>query len=693
MCGIAGFISNEGVPGTPVMAMNALLRHRGPDDEGFLLQPAGATRAIPCAGEDTAVSAMERDRHALERVERVAERAVSIALGHRRLSILDLSAAGHQPMSSADGRFWIVYNGEIYNFKELRSRLTERGYRFESHCDTEVLLAAYQEWGEECLPMLKGMWAFAIYDSQSQVLFLARDRFGIKPLYYWFAPDGTFCFASEIKAFSAYPGWTAETNPQRAYDFLVWGLTDHTDETLFRRVYHLPAGCKASVRRDRISAGEDGRLATISRWYALRAAEFDGSFEDAANAFRDRFARSVEDHLQADVPVGSCLSGGLDSSSIVCVVNRILAEKGNGALQKSFSACSHTSRIDERRWVEKVVAATGIDAHYTYPDLERLVGDMTRIAWHQDEPFGSTSILAQWSVFELAAANRVKVMLDGQGADEMLLGYHCFIGSRLATLLRRGRLFELAKESYATRRIHHYSALQLMMRMADVVLPEAIRLPLRRAVGRSTVAPSWLSAANLGARCVEPTAALGLDRRTVRTASMAQLTSSNLQMLLRLEDRSSMAHSIESRVPFLDHELVEFVLGLPDEYKLSRGITKRVQRAAMANLLPPAVRDRTDKIAFQTPEAEWVREDGQRVLRRLGEAAGASDGVLNGHAMDMLREMASGRRAYNSVVWRWISYGEWMRAFSVRSPGSTAGVADQLSHRAPSLRVPSTIRS
>lgn len=674
MCGIVGMMTMNPVAAGTIAGMNQLLRHRGPDDEGFVLFGDRHGDPLVCSGPDTDPSVRASSTEPMRNIDACRDLRVCVALGHRRLSIVDVTAAGHQPMCSANRRYWMVYNGELYNHAQLRAELERHHYRFHSHCDTEVVLAAYQHWGEECLQRFKGMWSIAIYDRQCDELVLFRDRFGIKPLYYWIAPDGTFCFSSEIKSFTAHPGWSAALNSQRAYDFLVWGVTDHTEETLFSGVYHVRAGHALRLPRVRLGAASGGPLPTTA-WYTLRPAPFAGDFSGAVAGFREHFSAAVESHLHADVPVGSCLSGGLDSSAIVCVANGLLKEQGDTSRQKSFSACTHDQRIDERKWVDEVVHATGIDAHYVYPDIDALMQALPRIVWHQDEPFGSTSIFAQWSVFEQAAQHGVKVMLDGQGADELLAGYHSFFGPRFAGLLRSGQWGKFLREMSATRRRHGYSAMHLAMWTADTLLPESIRQPLRRQLGQSSSAPNWLDHARLGATPRYPFAGSAYPRNSIQAASITQLTATNLQMLLRFEDRDSMAHSIESRVPFLDHDLVEYVLGLPDDFKLAHGVTKRVQRVGMASVMPESVRNRMDKIAFQTPEEAWMRQQGTSMFRRkLAETLRACDGILTREAGTLFDEMIAGKRAYNSVAWRWIAFGEWMAAFGV-APQDSATLA------------------
>lgn len=675
MCGITGYFSITPQPADLVGRMTDLIRHRGPDDEGFVLFEELAAEPLICGGRDTPAYAYRTNiaYAPKEQLCRLGEYPVTLALGHRRLSIVDLSPQGHQPMSYADGRYWIVFNGEVYNHIELRAELEKAGHRFVSHSDTEVILAAYEEWGKECLSHFNGMFAFLIYDREQRKLFAARDRFGVKPLYYHVS-EGGIAFASEIKQFTVLPQWRAQMNGQRVYDFLNWGITDHTDETLFAGIFQLRGGQALELDLQAIIEGRQqyaaGKRLPVYSWYRLAPRPFSGTLQEAAEQFRDKLTDAVRLRLRADVPVGSCLSGGLDSSSIVCLVNQLLREQDAHSLQKTFSACTDEAKFDERKWIDIVVNATGVNAHYVYPPLSGLFNEVPTITWHQDEPFGSTSIYAQWSVFRLAAEQQVKVMLDGQGADEQLAGYHGFFGPHLAALFRTLRWAELLKEASAMRRLHGYSYKTAAAYLANYTLPEQIKSRLRRIAGRTESAPAWLDIGRLQCDAANPFQTVGAaEARTVQGLSIAQLTASNLQMLLHWEDRDSMGHSMESRIPFLDYRLAEFVLGLPDEFKLSGGMTKRVLREGMSGILPDAIRDRTDKLGFVTPEEIWLRETAPDLFReKLKEAIAVSGGILRkDEAVRMLEDMISGRLRFSYLPWRLISFGEWVKQFSVKN--------------------------
>jgi asparagine synthase (glutamine-hydrolysing) len=664
MCGIAALFTRQprdlaGLIGN----MTTVIRHRGPDDEGFALFNGADLRATRAGGADTPRGVYESrypfsPARSLETLE--AQHSVA-ALGNRRLAIVDLSPSGHQPMSDADGRYWLTYNGEIYNHVELRAELEARGHRFVSHTDTEVLLNAYAAWGEQCLPRFNGMFAFVLFDRVAGRVLAARDRFGVKPLYYWTSAEGLTAFSSEIKQFSVLPGWRAALNAQRAYDFVHWGLSDHTAETLFADVRQLRGGEHISA-----TLSELGRGVRPQRWYTLRPKSIDGQV--SAQAYRAVLEDSVRLRLRADVPVGSCLSGGLDSSAIVCLANRQLRVAGAETLQKTFSARSSDPRFDEGRYIDAVVRRTGVANFQVDPPVEGLFGALPGITWHQDEPFGSTSIYAQWHVFALAAANNVKVMLDGQGADEQLGGYTAFFSARLADLMQRGHFAALLQEMRAVNRLHGIRMPQLLAYAGGPLLPEILRQPLRRLLQRSaTVGSTGLDLERLGIEARDPFVECGGKATNVAELSRAQILHTSLPMLLHWEDRDSMAHSIEARVPFVDYRVMEMALGLPDDAKLAGGVTKRVLRTGLENVLPPEVRDRTDKIGFATAEEHWLRrerpDDFRAALRR---AIGASDGVLRASAMHLLEDVIGGRRPFSFLPWRMISFGAWMERFGVR---------------------------
>jgi asparagine synthase (glutamine-hydrolysing) len=668
MCGVSVLVDPRGISSRSLAAMAALARHRGPDDEGYALFTED--QAMPLGGDDTPATVADIGTTYAPRgsIGALAPSGlVNPALGHRRLAILDVSDLGHEPMCSSEGRYWITYNGEVYNFIELRTELESSGDVFVSDTDTEVILAAYRRWGPACLSRFNGMFAFAIFDTVQRTLFVARDPFGIKPLYYWALPSGGLAFASEIKQFTVLPGWRSHPNGQRVYDFLVWGVQDHTDETMFAGIYQLPAGHSALLQVDQPEAAllPDGRLRS-SAWYTLRPSDYQGPPSAAATQVRALLTDAVRLRLRADVPVGSCLSGGIDSSSIVCLVDEALRATGVAGAQRTFSAYTPDVRLNERAWVEQVLKFTSVTGHNVTPERAGLFEELSRVTWHQDEPFGSTSIYAQWNVFRLAADHGVTVMLDGQGADEQFAGYQSFYGPRLAGLLTSGHLLTLGREGAALKRVG-VTPSEAVQRLANVLLPERARDTVRRLQGRSTATMSWLDADRLGAVPIKPAAARATtEARTIRETSFAQLTATSLPMLLHWEDRDSMAHSVEARVPFVDHRLVEYVLGLPDDHKISDGWTKYVLRQAMSGRIPDAIRDRTDKIGFATPEELWMRQAAPEFRARLGKAIELTQGAVRPSALDDFDHFLDKRIEFNQVPWRQISLGEWVEVMDVR---------------------------
>lgn len=597
-----------------------------------------------------------------------ATRVGKLAMGHRRLAIVDTSDAGLQPMTR--GPLTITYNGEVYNYIELREELSALGHRFASGTDTEVILAAFAQWGEECLARFNGIFAFAIHDEATGRVFAARDRFGVKPLYLWEGSEG-LALASEIKQILTLGCVGRRMNRRKVYDFLSGGLLDHGDETMFADVRQLRGGECLTVDLARWSPGD--RVA-IRRWYVLAAREEPAtSMEQAAEKFAELLDDAVRMQLRADVPVGSCLSGGLDSSSIVMLANRHLRGLGAHDRQNTFSAVYDDPSVDERRYIEAVLQATGAAGHFVTPAPGGLPGVLERMHWHQDEPFGSTSIYAQWEVFRLAHGAGVKVMLDGQGADEQLGGYHHMFGTYHAGLLKRMRWARLLREMSARRRRHdvHWAA---VMRSAAVALapPGMLESLVRARFG--TAAPLHLQPGawdhDLPARSPVGGALREANLGPVRTLGdlcRAQVSSINLPALLHYEDRNSMAHAIEARVPFLDHRLVEFSIGLGDAHKIVDGETKAVMRRAMADVLPPAVRDRQDKLGFPTPEKTWLSGPLSGLLRQELDAVVSRFPDM--FRVDVLRQRASamlaGERPFDFWLWRVVSLGVWARVFEV----------------------------
>ena len=620
MCGIAGLLY-EGVRREQAMSvvrrMIAMQRHRGPDGEGFY-DTAGAS------------------------------------LGHCRLAIIDLTDTGHQPMSDADGRYWITFNGEIYNYLELAEELRGFGYRLYGQSDTEVLLTAYRHWGKACLDRLRGMFAFAIWDQKERSLFAARDRLGIKPFHYWADGNRQLAFASELKALLEFIP-DRKANATLAGQFLAWSLLDHEPgETMVSGISRLPPG-HALVWRQ-------GEGVKIWRYWELHVnAELHANPEHKGRLireFREIFEETVSLHLRSDVPVGTCLSGGLDSSTIVCVVNlelqrRRLKEKPS---QHTFSACFEDPRLDERSYIKAVVDATGCQSHYVFPSGEGFAKDLERWIWHQEEPVGGSGVYAQYCVARLARENGIKVLLDGQGADEQLAGYRKFILVYLRQLLHARSYVTAAREAVAffcRPEIIRTSRFVDARRYLYGSLPEsAVLWPEGSFPGR----PSELGVGvSLGSR------------------TKADLTRFSLPPLLRFEDRNMMAFGIESRVPFVDHILVEWIAKLPVPLRLSGGWTKLIMREAFKGVLPELIRTRRSKLGFLTPEPAWLAgplstwfRDTLSAPRHLAEVVDVR-GVKS-----ILERYHSGDRSLpvENLLFRLAMYESWAGQFLGATPSS-----------------------
>ncbi|GIV96199.1 MAG: asparagine synthetase B [Herpetosiphonaceae bacterium] len=653
MCGIIGIWHQDGTPLPPSLILNTvgILTHRGPDDEGYILVPERTRQIIACAGYNT------NPYLNLPPIERVSDHPFSLGLGFRRLAILDTSPAGHQPMVSADGNHVIVFNGEVYNYLELRDELNRYGYAFRTGTDTEVILAAYQHWGAQCLSRFVGMWALAIWDRQRRRLFLARDPFGIKPLYY-INTGSRFAFASEIKALLALPGVSRHVNPQRLYDYLRFGLSDHGDETMFSTVAQLPAAHYLEVDLERPAVAHATRY-----WQFEVGTTLDISFDEAAQRLRDLFMDSVRLHLRSDVPVGAALSGGIDSSSIVMAMRCLEPDLDI----HTFSYTADDPSVNEERWIDLIGTAARASIHKTSPAPKELVNDLDYLIYIQDQPFGSTSIYAQHRVFKLAHEAGIKVMLDGQGADELLAGYRSYYSARIASLLRRGSIVEAARFIQTALKQPGSSGREVLLRAGGLLLPMKTRAHAMRLAGEELL-PPWINGDWFIAQGVMPKLFWNESSHDMLRRQLHQtLVETNLPALLRYEDRNSMAFSIESRVPFLTTDLVEFVLSLPEHYLIARdGTTKAVFRKAMRGIVPDIILDRRDKIGFATPEQRWfstLQPWIEGVLR--SEAAGRIPALNTAAVEQEWQAVLAGRRRFDFRIWRWINLICWAEQFDV----------------------------
>ena len=566
MCGIAGILAGKAE--RPIVErMLQEISHRGPDGSGI------SVRAIS-------------DSH-------------SLVLGHRRLSILDLSDAGAQPMADASGRFVLTYNGEIYNYVEIRAELAALGSVFHSHSDTEVILEAYKQWGVACLDRFNGMFAFALYDSVRCMLFCARDRYGEKPFLFSFGAD-FFAFASEYKALLQHPGISLEVDEWRllrAAHNASTGL-DADRQTVFRDVQQLLHGEAMEVDLRSLRH-------RIWRYWQVQPGPLRESVDERGvfDEFRELLIDSVRLRLRSDVAVGSCLSGGLDSSAIVCIVRQLM---GPDAPYNTFTGRFPGTAADEWSYADQVVQATAVLSHVVEPTVDRFMADLPRFMWFNELPVGSSSQFAQWCVFDLAKQHGVTVLLDGQGADEMLGGYEQYFARYVEALRARGDKERLARELPLIR-ARYPLALTPPARGLRDRLPFGIRHWLSNRFGIGTSLLYGLRpevAARLSVENALPAKA-GFD--ALANALEQDSFGRYLTTLLRYGDRNSMAHSREVRLPFCDHRIAEFVFRLPPHMLMGEVQTKRLLRESMRGILPEGIRTRWNKQGFRPPQDLWFQ--------------------------------------------------------------------------------------
>jgi asparagine synthase (glutamine-hydrolysing) len=570
MCAIAGVIwSDPQRPGAvaEVDAMCQILYHRGPDDDGAYVDGA-------------------------------------VALGHRRLSIIDLSVGGHQPMVSGDGSLVVVYNGEIYNFVELRRELEAAGRVFRSDSDTEVILHAYDVWGRDCVRRFNGMWAFALYDRRKRQVFLSRDRFGIKPLYYYH-DRGMFAFASEIKGLLAGFPRLRQVNHAMVYHFLPSGALDDGPETFFKDVYSVPAATNIRLDLDKFTIDTETFWSLDRDAFRLRWCQ-----SDPVETMRHLLQSAVAVHMRSDVPVGTCLSGGLDSSALVGTMQTLRDDPVH-----TFSGLYPDRDCDESFWVEAVERHTGCRGNHIRPQPDGdLLADLQSITWHQDEPTAGPGLYTQFHVMKRARAD-VKVILDGQGGDELFAGYLPYLALRANDLLAGESGTRLAGYRLCASMARHTNLPTLAGITGSPLLSTAIgAVKQAGAVWSRVKVPeteppffhTGLAARNAAGRPV----IRERDKRYPDTLSDTlywHLVQQSIPALLHYEDRNSMAYSIEARVPYLDHRIVEFALGLDPAYKIRNGWTKWVLRKAAEPVLPEHVAWRRSKLGYPTPFARWLR--------------------------------------------------------------------------------------
>lgn len=605
MCGICGIINFDGqkVESSDLEKMMKQIKHRGPDDDGIF-------------------------------------NCDNVGLGCVRLSILDLSFAGHQPMYSHNRRYVIVHNGEVYNYLELRKELKHK-YNFKTGTDTEVVLAAYQEWDEDCLNRFNGMFAFVIYDIQNNKIFGARDRFGIKPFYYY-QDRNKFVFASEIPSILCILEIKQEANNQVIFDYLAFNRTDQTQKTFYKNIYKLQHGHSFNISNSNFK---------LKKWYDLKhhvGKPFNNHLE-----YKELFSDAVKLRLRSDVPVGVCLSGGLDSSSIVSI---LLKDYEKNDLN-TFSAVYGKNEIgDESLYISEYNDRLR-NMFFTIPTANSLLGDKENFIRAHAEPIPSTSPYAQYKVMELAKEH-VVVILDGQGADEQLAGYHYFFGFYFKDLLRNLQILKFLSESFYYLRNH--SSLYGLKTLVYFFLPNNLKANLR------TFDHGYIDKSFANQYVSTNMTVLNIYNSQSLNDAIFDHFEYKLEHLLKWEDRNSMYFSLESRVPFLDHRLVEKTLSTPANQIIQKGMTKHILREAMRDILPESIRLRKDKMGFGTPQDKWFRTKKfqEYIMDMLNSNSFRTRGYVDSDkAISLYTKHLKKKIDIAGDIWKWINLELWYNQF------------------------------
>ena len=618
MCGIAGIISpdKDVLNNTVLKNMADSLAHRGPDGEGFWIN-----------------------------------KSHTAGFAHRRLSIIDLSQAAAQPMHYLQ-QYSIVYNGEIYNFIELKRELKKSGYHFNTESDTEVILAAYDCYKERCLQYFDGMFAFAIWDEKEQCLFAARDRFGEKPFYYY-SEKNVFAFASEMKALWA-AGIDKTIENKMILNFITLGYVQNPankSQTFYKNIFSLPPAHFLKFYP------EDEQYEIEHYWDIDKQAQLKISEDAAVKTFDTFLYTSVNRRLRSDVPVGASLSGGLDSSSIVYYIKKQL--ETDSTKLKTFSAVFPGFEKDEQKYIRQVSAQFNIENFTVTPTADSLIKDFEKLCYHQEEPFPSSSIYAQYKVFELAKTKNIKVLLDGQGADEILAGYHKYAHWYLQEMISRNKFSGANRE----RHLLHKNNVDFHWNIKNVMaafLPSHASIALEKKEYNKIIHNNDVTKSLMG--YLKGREWEGIHKPVVTKLNdilYFNTVQSGLEELLRYSDRNAMAHGREVRLPFLYDEMVKFIFSLPSRFKIKDGYTKSLLRNLMENKLPQNIVWRTDKIGYEPPQKKWMEDPLMKDFIYEAKAKLVKEDILKPH---VLAKKARSHHAHDAdnFDWRYLSVAQMM---------------------------------
>jgi asparagine synthase (glutamine-hydrolysing) len=647
MCGICGIYNLDHAPIDIQLlkGMAKIVQYRGPDDEGYLLVNTKLGTTRQCYHQDTMPSVRAK-------IEPLSyDYKANLGFGFRRLSILDLSERGHQPMCNDDGTIWIVYNGEVYNYLELRASLVSKGYTFKSGTDTEVIIKAYEEWGENCLTKFNGMWSFVIWDGRKGKLFCARDRFGIKPFNYFFDGD-RFIFGSELKQILLAP-IDKKLNEKMIYRSMkINSILIYTDETYFEKVKVLPHGHFITIQDNNFH---------INKYYDLDVNTFENSklnFEQAIEEYNSTFIDAVKLRMRSDVEVGSCLSGGLDSSAIVCIASKFSSNPLN-----TFSAFYENAPFyDERKWVNLISRETNIKTNFISPTPQNFLSDFSRMTFINDYPIFNSSAISQYFLMKQASSENVIVLLDGQGSDEITAGYNHAFYRYYADLLNSFSLVKFIKEfpSY----LKYNQKGNKLSRMAKTLL---VLLFKESTLYKKESKYNFINPLNGSFDDNQ----LFKDIYDLNSSKLSNflynlLMRTSIQTLLHLEDRNSMASSVETRVPFLDYRLVELTFSLPSHFKIYRNFGKYIHREALRKFVPVPIIERKDKVNFAAPgEAFWLRNELKTYLESVFNISNLRKrDIFNEKIVkNIYDDFLKGDKKQESFVWKLMALEKWFQVF------------------------------
>lgn len=644
MCGINGIITTNSDLKRNIIRANNLIRHRGPDDEGYVFVDTESGIHRQYSGSDSSEVIKEKYPPISFKNE-VSNDAI---LAHRRLSIIDLSENGHCPMSDSEGNIWITYNGEIYNYIELREELRGAGYKFRTNSDTEVIINSYLHWGTDCLNRFNGMWSFAIWDKLKKVLFLARDRFGVKPMYYTNSAE-YFAFSSEMKPLVSYRDHTSGINRKKIPFFLLYGNRLNTEDTYLEGISSLPAS--------HFLIFENGSI-RVSRYYDIEKTDQGSISEtDLIKSIVALLEDSVKLRYRSDVPVGTCLSGGFDSSSIVSLAS------GSGQNNiETFSAVWEEKECDETYYIDIVNKKYGCSPNKVVPQENEFPEVFKKLCYYQEIPTEGPGLYPQWYVMK-KAKEKVKVLLDGQGGDEVFGGYYQ-MGAYLRGVLRDRNLFKIASESGNFMKFFNKNGIHSFI---SWLFPRQYGYMTRSKLSAryDIIKADLLNEIDKGSLYfdVEPAKKFS---NYLGSLSYHFIRNMTVPTLLHYEDRSSMAHSIESRVPFLDYRLVELGVNLRSKYLSYNGESRPLYRKAMKNHLPEEVVNRKDKLGFPVPFSKWTHGSLRDFI--YDEFLNSGNTIfeyVNRSALERnLKEHYENKKEYGWEIWRMLSLSNFLKLFN-----------------------------